>query len=290
MATVKVETYRLQSCHGLYLSAHNAKSGQPWFVNHLVQNVFSQGWEEFTFHPAGLGPNKFFIQTFHGTWLTARDDGKIGQADGPEGARAVFEVMEHGPGRVSLGTGRGTFVRAGHALWHLGCVDQAGCADAWEVFTAHLVGTSQLPSIAHDGEAARACTHAHAEAYAGKYTGAVTFDPRNDGHLLAAQITVGVFGCLVAVALLVPLCLGFGPAGIAAGSAAAAMQASIGCVAAGSAFAVFQSLGATGVLTSASVVVAGATAAAVHLIDNVRRRAGGTDEGSKRAAVWASSA
>lgn len=255
-------------------------------MNHLVQNVHAEGWEEFTFHPAGLGPNKLFIQIVHGTWLTARDDGKIGQADRLEGAGAVFEVTEHGPGRVSLGTGRGTFVRAGHALWHLGCVDQAGCADAWEVFTAHLVGSSQLPSIAHDGEARHDYTHA----YAGKYTGAVAFAPRNDRHLLAAQITVGVFGCLVAVALLVPLCLGFGPAGVAAGSAAAAMQASIGCVAAGSAFAVFQSLGATGVLTSASVVVVGVTAAAVHLIDNVRRRVGGTDEGSKSAAVWASSA
>ena len=47
---------------------------------------------------------------------------------------------------------------------------------------------------------------------------------------------------------------GFSTSGIAAGSAAAVLQVSIGNVAAGSAFAVAQCLGATGVIATLGVV------------------------------------
>ncbi|KAG9044793.1 hypothetical protein FS837_007524, partial [Tulasnella sp. UAMH 9824] len=55
-----------------------------------------------------------------------------------------------------------------------------------------------------------------------------------------------VYGALLGLG--VYLILGFAPAGVAAGSIAAAIQSSIGNVAAGSAFAVMQSLGAKGIL------------------------------------------
>ena len=54
--------------------------------------------------------------------------------------------------------------------------------------------------------------------------------------------------------------MGFGTAGIISGSAAAAIQSSIGNVVAGSVFAFFQSLGATGTL--AAVATGGAAAGA----------------------------
>ncbi len=63
------------------------------------------------------------------------------------------------------------------------------------------------------------------------------------------------------VAASVPILMGFGTAGIAAASIAAGIQSGIGNVAAGSLFAFFQSLGASGIL--ASTAVAGGTAAAI---------------------------
>ena len=62
------------------------------------------------------------------------------------------------------------------------------------------------------------------------------------------------------------LAVGFAPAGIAAGSFAAATQAGIGNVVAGSAFAAAQSAGASGLLTTITVAGAGA-AGAGHLMD-----------------------
>ena len=53
----------------------------------------------------------------------------------------------------------------------------------------------------------------------------------------------------------VPYLAGFTSSGVAAGSAAAAVQAGIGNVAAGSAFAFFQSVGATTVLGTAAAPV-----------------------------------
>ncbi len=53
---------------------------------------------------------------------------------------------------------------------------------------------------------------------------------------------------------LIPITLGFGGAGIVAGSVAAGIQAAIGNVAAGSAFAIFTSLGMTGVFATSAAV------------------------------------
>lgn len=58
--------------------------------------------------------------------------------------------------------------------------------------------------------------------------------------------TIGYAGAAVAVGAGALSLAGFGMAGIAAGSAAAAWQSSIGSVATGSTFATLQSLGATG--------------------------------------------
>ena len=51
--------------------------------------------------------------------------------------------------------------------------------------------------------------------------------------------------------------MGFKSAGVAAGSMAAGVQAGIGNVAAGSTFALFQSIGATGALISPPLVICG---------------------------------
>jgi hypothetical protein len=56
-----------------------------------------------------------------------------------------------------------------------------------------------------------------------------------------------IFGFIMLLIGSIPMLLGFTAGGIAAGSAAAAVQAAIGNVAAGSGFAAMQSLGATGV-------------------------------------------
>lgn len=69
----------------------------------------------------------------------------------------------------------------------------------------------------------------------------------NEANLWKLRGIIG--GCAIGGGLLgaamLPL-VGFGSAGVAAGSAAAAWQSSIGSVAAGSLFAILQSLGATG--------------------------------------------
>ncbi|XP_037046389.1 interferon alpha-inducible protein 6-like [Bradysia coprophila] len=70
----------------------------------------------------------------------------------------------------------------------------------------------------------------------------------NEANLWKLRGIIG--GCAIGGAALgaitLPL-LGFGAGGVAAGSAAAAWQSSIGSVAAGSLFAILQSLGATGI-------------------------------------------
>ena len=63
--------------------------------------------------------------------------------------------------------------------------------------------------------------------------------------------------------LTVPTLLGFGSAGIVAGSVAAATQAAIGNVAAGSLFATMTSLGMTGVLSTLSLTGAGSIVAGI---------------------------
>ena len=63
--------------------------------------------------------------------------------------------------------------------------------------------------------------------------------------------------------LTVPTLLGFGATGVVAGSAAAAIQAAIGNVAAGSTFATMTSLGMTGVLSTLSFTGVGSIAAGI---------------------------
>lgn len=64
-------------------------------------------------------------------------------------------------------------------------------------------------------------------------------------------------GAATAVVCAAPMLVGFGTGGIVAGSLAAAWQATIGNVAAGSAFATLQSLGATGTLATGAYGGAG---------------------------------
>mmetsp|Transcript_12305 Transcript_12305/g.22271 ORF Transcript_12305/g.22271 Transcript_12305/m.22271 type:complete len:95 (-) Transcript_12305:390-674(-) len=80
-----------------------------------------------------------------------------------------------------------------------------------------------------------------------------------------------ISGCTAAAAAVVSA-TGFGPAGIAAGSVAASIQSTIGCVKAGSAFAAVQSLGASGALAAGGVTagvaaVSSAAFALVHLLE-----------------------
>ncbi|XP_011705111.1 PREDICTED: interferon alpha-inducible protein 27-like protein 2B [Wasmannia auropunctata] len=77
--------------------------------------------------------------------------------------------------------------------------------------------------------------------------------------LLGTTVIGGILGCAT-----LPL-LGFGLAGISAGSFAASWQASIGSVAAGSLFATLQSLGATGL----GILLFGSTAAALSLLTSI---------------------
>ena len=67
-------------------------------------------------------------------------------------------------------------------------------------------------------------------------------------------IGAAVAGGVIAGVALIPITLGFGGAGIVAGSVAAGIQAAIGNVAAGSIFAVCTSLGMTGVFASTAAV------------------------------------
>ena len=66
-------------------------------------------------------------------------------------------------------------------------------------------------------------------------------------------------GGIVGAAGLIPMAIGFGTAGIAAGSIAAGIQSSIGAVTAGSAFATMTSFGMTGVFSSLATVGTGIT-------------------------------
>lgn len=79
---------------------------------------------------------------------------------------------------------------------------------------------------------------------------------------------LGVGGAIVGGAAVIPIALGFGTAGIVAGSVAAGVQAGIGSVAAGSAFATLTSLGMTGTLaaTAAGGAITSAIGAVVALI------------------------
>ena len=65
---------------------------------------------------------------------------------------------------------------------------------------------------------------------------------------------VGIAGITILGIAGAPILLGFGVGGIAAGSIAAAIQASIGNVVAGSAFAALTSLGMTGALAGTAAV------------------------------------
>ena len=67
-------------------------------------------------------------------------------------------------------------------------------------------------------------------------------------------IGAAVAGGVIAGVALIPITLGFGGAGIVAGSVAAGIQSVIGNVAAGSVFAVCTSLGMTGVFASSAAV------------------------------------
>ena len=67
-------------------------------------------------------------------------------------------------------------------------------------------------------------------------------------------IGTAVVGGVIGGVALIPITLGFGGAGIVAGSVAAGIQAAIGNVAAGSAFAICTSLGMTGVFASSAAV------------------------------------
>lgn len=82
--------------------------------------------------------------------------------------------------------------------------------------------------------------------------------------IIGSTASLGIFGMA-----LLPL-LGFTAGGIAAGSAAAGWQSSIGAVAAGSLFAVLQSLGATGLGT----LVFGGIGTALGLLSSIASRLG----------------
>ena len=68
-----------------------------------------------------------------------------------------------------------------------------------------------------------------------------------------------VTGGIVGAAGLIPMAIGFGTAGIAAGSIAAGIQSSIGAVTAGSTFATMTSFGMTGLFSSLATVGTGIT-------------------------------
>ncbi len=79
-----------------------------------------------------------------------------------------------------------------------------------------------------------------------------TAEKIGDGLIIGGIVVGGLF--------LLPMFLGFGVVGIGAGSAAAAIQSTIGNIAAGSWFATFQSLGATSALTTGALTGTGAAA------------------------------
>ncbi len=69
--------------------------------------------------------------------------------------------------------------------------------------------------------------------------------------ILGKSLLIG--GIVVAVGASIPIILGFGTAGVAAGSVAAGIQSTIGNVAAGSLFAITQSAAASGTFVTAAV-------------------------------------
>ena len=82
-------------------------------------------------------------------------------------------------------------------------------------------------------------------------------------------VGAGIVGGVVAGAAIIPIALGFGTAGIAAGSAGAAIVWGIGNVVGGSLFAICQSLGMTGFFTataSSGAAVAAGAAAGITLL------------------------
>jgi len=89
----------------------------------------------------------------------------------------------------------------------------------------------------------------------------------NSNTLKKIGIGAAVAGGVITGVALIPITLGFGGAGIIAGSVAAGIQAVIGNVAAGSAFAICTSLGMTGVFASSAAVgaILGAGGLATYL-------------------------
>ena len=102
---------------------------------------------------------------------------------------------------------------------------------------------------------------------------------------IAGSIAGGIVGgaALIAAPYVVLPALGFGAKGVAAGTAAAAWQSTIGNVAAGSLFAGLQSAGAAGVAgtTTVGLAAAGATGGATvgAVGASVAARGGGNSEG-----------
>lgn len=86
------------------------------------------------------------------------------------------------------------------------------------------------------------------------------FQPSFNKSLL---FLAGLFAGVVSIGLSL---FGFGSSGIVAGSAAAAMQSTIGNVAAGSAFATLQSLGASGTFVAVGTLGAGAAGVGAGLL------------------------
>jgi len=81
-----------------------------------------------------------------------------------------------------------------------------------------------------------------------------------------------VAGGVIAGISLLPITLGFGGAGIVAGSVAAGIQAAIGNVAAGSAFAIYTSLGMTGAFSSSAAVGAILGGAGCGLVTYLKKK------------------
>lgn len=90
--------------------------------------------------------------------------------------------------------------------------------------------------------------------------------------LIGSAVAVGTATAITLVPMVVGAA-GFGPAGISAGSWAAAWQSSIGSVAAGSIFSIIQSAGAASSLvasTSYTLAAAGTTGAAAATLKLIR--------------------
>ena len=75
-------------------------------------------------------------------------------------------------------------------------------------------------------------------------------------NAIIKKVAIGatIVGGVILGAALIPITMGFGTAGIVGGSIAAGIQASIGSVVAGSAFAICTSLGMRGVFAASAAV------------------------------------